>query len=134
MQWTTAQAYELVADVEQYPDFLPGWHRVTILRSDKNQAEVEQAVGLGPFSMRFFSTAIFVPHEQIVIRSQGGPFSRLELCWIFTPVGQGCCVELTVNAEFRSYLLERASGQIMASLVNRIMSAFERRARLLYAV
>ena len=41
VQWTTAQAYELVADVEQYPDFLPGWHRVTILRSDKNQAEVE---------------------------------------------------------------------------------------------
>lgn len=133
VQWTTDQTYDLVADVERYPDFLPGWHKAKIIKSDKNQTEVEQTVGLGPFSIRFVSTAIFVPHEEIMIRSQAGPFSRLDFYWTFTPVGRGCCIKLTVNAKFRSYVLERTSGQFMESLVDRIIRAFERRARALYA-
>jgi len=130
--WTPAQVYELVADVERYPEYLPGWREVSIIRTSEDQAEVAQQFGVGPFSMSCVSTAAFSPSDKIVIRSQAGPFSHLDLRWTFAPAGQGCRVTLVIDAEFRSRLMRVLSSQILESLAQRMLRAFERRASVVY--
>ncbi len=130
--WTPAQVYALIADVERYPEYLPGWRKVSVIRAGKEQAEVAQEIGIGLLSMKFVSTAVFSPEEEIAIRSQAGPFSHLDLRWTFAPEERGCRVTLVIEAIFRSRLLGGASGQILESLAQRMMRAFERRAHVLY--
>lgn len=130
--WTSAQVYELIADVERYPEYLPGWRKVYIIRATGMQAEVAQEFGLGPFSMRFVSTAEFLPNEKITIRSQAGPFSHLDLRWTLTSAEPGCRVALVIDAVFRSRLLDAVSGRILDTLAPRMLGAFERRAIRLY--
>ncbi len=130
--WSSLQAYQVVADVERYPEFLPGWRRVKVICARNNLAEVEQDIGIGPLSMHFMSTAEYSPNEGIEIRSHNGPFSRLDLKWAFTPTTGGCLVDLSVSVSFRSGLLDQASRRLIEPMVYRIMEAFERRARDLY--
>ncbi len=130
--WTPAQIYSLIADVERYPEYLPGWRKVSVIRASNEQAEVAQEFGIGPFSMNFVSTAEFSPNEKITIRSQAGPFSHLDLRWTFAPAERGCLVTLVIDAVFRSRLLATVSGQILESLAQRMLRAFERRANGLY--
>lgn len=132
MPWTPAQVYELIADVARYPEFLPGWRKVSVIRASEEQAEVEQEFGIGPFSMRFVSMAEFSPNEKIIIRSQALPFSHLDLCWTFAPVESGCRVTLVIDTIFRSRLLGGLSSQIVESFARRMLRAFERRAHVLY--
>ncbi len=130
--WTPAQVYALIADVERYPEYLPGWRKVSVIRASEEQAEVAQEFGIGPFSMSFVSTAAFLPNESIIIRSQAGPFSHLDLRWTFAPVERGCRATLVIDAVFRSRLLGGVSGQILESFAQRMLRAFERRAKVLY--
>lgn len=132
--WTPAQVYELIADVERYPEYLPGWRKVSVIRACEEQVQVAQEFGIGPFSMNFVSTADFSPNDKITIRSNAGPFSHLDLCWNFAPTERGCRVTLVIDAVFRSRLLSGVSGQILESLAQRMLRAFERRANLLYGV
>ncbi len=134
MRWTPVQAYDLVADVDSYPDFLPGWRHARVVARDNNRAEVEQQIGIGPLTLRFDSTATFVPHTRIVIRSRAKPFVSLDLRWSFTPLGDGCRVDLVIDAEFRSRAMALSAAPVMDALTQRIMTAFERRARCLYEV
>jgi coenzyme Q-binding protein COQ10 len=82
--------------------------------------------------MSFVSTAEFSPNEKIVIRSTAGPFTHLDLYWTFSPVERGCLVTLVIDAVYRSRLLGGVSDQILESLAQRMLRAFERRANVLY--
>lgn len=130
--WTPNQVYALIADVARYPEYLPGWRKVSIIRADERKAEVAQEFGIGPLSMSFASTAEFSPNERITIRSRAAPFSRLDLYWTFAPAEAGCRVTLVIEAAFRSRLFSRMGGQILGSMAQRMLRAFERRAMVLY--
>ncbi len=130
--WTQAQVYALIADVARYPDFLPGWRKVSVIRASENRAEVSQEIGIGPVSLKFISAAVFCPLDKITIRSRAAPFSHLHLCWTLAAAEPGCRVTLLIEAAFRSRLLAGLHGRILESLAQRMLRAFERRAFALY--
>ena len=128
LPYSAEQLFELVLDIESYPDFVPGWHSVRILERRSNALTVEQTLKTGPLRWRFVSLATFTRPTQIVIEANTTPFRHLVLDWQFNPNPEGCLVELDVACTFRSKRLERLSKAVTPLMTDGIIAAFERRA------
>ena len=128
-----SQLYSLVADVERYPRFLPGWSRVRILHADDNRLEVEQQLQLGLFRVRFHSTAKLEPCRRIVITSSDAPFGEMTIEWRFAPrPGDHCEVSLIVELALHSGPLKRPLQQFLKHGNGELLRRFENRAREIY--
>jgi coenzyme Q-binding protein COQ10 len=61
-----------------------------------------------------------------------GPFRHLQSEWRFEPAPMGCRVLFWVDFEFRNRLIGAAAGAVFNEAMQRVVAAFERRARSLY--
>ena len=121
--------YRVVADVESYPEFLPGVKRVARLEGDV----VEMTVGLGPIDVTWTSKARMTPYESIVIDLVEGPFRQLAGEWSFEPLGAaGSKVTLSLGFEFSNRLLSSAFRRGFTHIADRLVSEFSRRADVVY--
>jgi coenzyme Q-binding protein COQ10 len=128
LPYTAEQLFELVLDVERYPEFVPGWHAVQIRERDDDSLSVEQTIGFGPLTWRFTSRATFEHPTRITIESTELPFRRLVLDWGFQPAPDGCVVALDITCAFRASGLDRLSKTMTPTMSDGIITAFERRA------
>jgi coenzyme Q-binding protein COQ10 len=131
--------YQVVADVEKYPEFLP-W--VVALRVKSRSQEngrgiliAEMAVGYGALRQRYTSRVILDPAARSIdVVEIEGPFRQLENHWRFTPasrseeVGGGCEVDFRIVFEFSNPLLQAAAGKAFESVMLKMTDAFEARA------
>ena len=132
--YTPEQMFDLVADVECYGDFLPGWNYARIRKSEGNVAYVDQEVGMGGIHKRFTSRAVFTRPERIYITSTDGPFRRLTIHWTFQPAADfGCDGLFYVEVALRSRFAEKFLSSLYDDMMQSVVSAFERRARHLYS-
>jgi len=134
LPYTPDQMFDLVADVERYGDFVPGWLNARILESDGVVVYVDQEVGLGMFHTSFVSQGIFTRPESIEITSSEGPFVYLAVRWTFEASNKsGCIIRFQAGFELRSRFLEKVVGPLFSDMMARCVSAFEQRAHELYA-
>jgi len=127
--------FDLAADVERYPEFLPHWSVVTIRAREGDSLIVDQELDLGVRRLRFTSQATLRRPERLQIRSSQPPFRALLIDWRFQSMGDaGCLVSLAVEVDMRSRLLEATAGQLMRLMTGDIFLRFHRRARALHAV
>ena len=128
------QMFDLVADVESYEEYLPGWRNAKILRRDGNIAYVEQDVGFGKFCSHFISKAIYKRPERIDILSSNGLFKQLNVQWVFQPSDYGgCIVRFNIEIDLRSRYLERIAKRYFIELMEQIIEAVEKRAEQFYS-
>ena len=126
------QLFDLAADVERYPEFLPWWQSVKIRQRDDTVYYTDQVVGFGPIRQRFFSKTVLRRPEEIEVSSADGEFEAFQLIWRFETKPQGrSIVALTGEIELRAPLLRGLFGRLVADSADTILSAFERRARLM---
>jgi len=131
--YTPVQMFDLVADVESYGDFVPGWLNARIVERDGEVVYVEQEVGLGMFHTSFVSQGIFTRPESIEITSTDGPFVYLAIRWTFEASNKsGCIIHFHAGFELRSRFLEKVMGRLFGDIMRRCVSAFEQKARELY--
>ena len=84
------QVFDMVADIERYPEFLPGWKQVRVLNSNDNRLFVEQQLQAGLAVFHFHSTAMLEPCSRIQIIANDGPFHDLRrVVCDRTPIGRG---------------------------------------------
>ena len=134
LPWSAGQMFDLVADIERYPEFLPGWSHARILSREDNVLTVSQQIDLGILQLAFESRAVLQRPEHLQISSVTGPFKRLQIDWQFRPAAQdGCLVTLAVNVEMRSLLLQAAGGRLMDLLTRDLYDRFRERAAVLYS-
>ena len=127
----TAEAmFDLVADVESYPDFLPGCRAATVHSRDGDQVVASIALAEGPLRAEFRTRNRLSRPDSITMRLVEGPFSALEGTWTFSPLGtDGSRVSLALEFEFASGVVDALMGPVFASLCNRLVDAFVQRAR-----
>ena len=137
LPYTPDQMYALVADVESYPQFLP-WTAAARIRSreEKGEAEVLTAdlvISFKVFREKFGSRVTLWPESRRIDTEYiDGPFRYMESRWEFRDAGGGCEVSFFVDFEFRNRLLQGAAGMFFNEAMQRVVRAFERRARELY--
>jgi len=119
--------FDLVLDIERYPEFVPGYAAARVLRREDATLTVEQHIGLGPASFRFRSRADFLAHEHIFIRALDGPFRRFEVSWRFVSQEGGCRVTVETLYQPNRLLAPLLHG-VMDAFGARLLDAFARRA------
>ena len=137
MPYTAKQMYDLVADVETYPDFLP-WCAATRIRkvtkdSHKTMIEADLIIAFKVFRERFGSRVTLKAEKfSIDVEYLDGPFNYLNNHWIFRDVDGGCEADFFVDFEFKSRVLQALIGVVFNEAMQRIVKAFEMRADDLY--
>ncbi len=127
------QLFDLVADVERYPEFLPWCVGARIRERKGNVVVADLLIGFRMFRERFTSRVTLDRPNLIDVAYSEGPFRYLDNHWIFEPQADGSCViDFHVDFEFRSRLLQRMIGVLFNEAVRRMVGAFEGRARQLY--
>ncbi len=138
LPYTPTQLFELVGDVDRYPQFVP-W--ITRLRSwNRREAgegvttlDAEADVGFSIVHERF-ATRVRLDEgaRQIDVELISGPFRRLTNRWTFKPHPAGAELTFEIDFEFRSRLLQALLSANFNRAVARLVSCFEDRARVLY--
>ena len=129
---TPEQLFDLVADIESYPEFLPWCTAARIRERQGDTLRADLVIGFKLFRERFSSTVTLDRPERIDVRYDGGPFRYLNNHWGFIPADEGCVIDFYVDFEFRSRLLKSLIGAVFNEAVRRMVAAFEVRARVLY--
>jgi coenzyme Q-binding protein COQ10 len=139
-----ADMFDLVADIERYPEFVPLCRAIRVQRrsqlGDREVVVAEMTVAY-KLIRESFSSRVTLDREQrtILVEYLNGPFSRMENRWVFRPVdsrtGKGadaaeaaCDVEFFISYEFRSRTLGLLMGAMFDAAFRRFASAFEHRA------
>jgi coenzyme Q-binding protein COQ10 len=132
--------FDLVADVERYPEFLPLCEAL-VVRSRGRQGEAhvlvaDMTVGYKAIRETFTSRVKLEPSDFTVL-AQGtadsaGPFRRLENRWQFRAAPGGCEVDFFIAYEFKSAMLQMLVGALFDRAFRRYTRAFEERAEAVY--
>lgn len=126
------QLFDLVADVGNYPKFLP-WCAAAKVRSRTDTDLVaDLTIGFGPFRESFTSRVSLDRPNLIKVRYEHGPFRYLNNQWKFQADPRGCKVDFFVDFEFRSRLLQAAIGVVFNEAVRLMVNAFLKRAQDVY--
>lgn len=128
------QIFDLVADVERYPEFLSMWEEATIVDRRRNVYHTDQVVRVGLLRTRFRSKTVLSRPRSIEVTSCEGLFRHFSINWHFAKLarGKGCQVDCNLTWEIRSVLLHNIFQLILLEVGQTIVTAFERRAHELY--
>lgn len=135
LPYTVEQMFDLAADIERYPEFLPQWSQARILRQENDVLHVEQELDIGIHRLRFQSRAVLHRPVRLHISSDAAMFRQMKIEWHFASGTEcGCQATLAVEMEMRSMLLDAVAGRIVSSLTRDTFNRFIDRAALLYPV
>lgn len=119
-------AFKVVADVERYPEFVPGCEAVEITNTSEDGVVARVTVS-GKGITQSFVTRNTHSANQILMTLREGPFKKLEGAWRFTPIGDlGCRVDMLMEFEPKGILVRLLSG-LADTLADRLVDAFSRR-------
>jgi coenzyme Q-binding protein COQ10 len=132
-KYTPAQLFDLVADVERYPEFIPWMVATRVRRRTEQRIWTDLTIGTGPLRKQFSTVATLDRPRRITISSDDPMFKRFEQKWTFdSSVGEGTDVEYRVDFAIRSFVLQALMDVTFADRAAAIVSAYTRRARQLY--
>lgn len=126
-QRTPAEAFALLADIESYPTFVPGFRTARIITRSADSWLVENVYALGPLHARFLTTARFDAARAIDITCRDAPWGSLALSWRFEPKGEGCSITCNSRIGFHSPLAAMLAGLGVATIERSVIDAFDRR-------
>lgn len=133
LPYTPQQMYDLVADVERYPEFLPWCIGSKVRRQRGDTIIADLVIGFKMIRERFTSEVKLQPEKQrIDVRYIEGPFKYLNNAWVFHEHEKGCLIDFYVDFEFRTRFLQRMMEPLFNEAVRRMVKAFESRADQLY--
>jgi len=135
--YSVQQLFDLVADVERYPDFLPWCRAARILWRGEDVFEAELIISFKHMSERYTSRVELTPadakgHAAITATMVKGPFHHLVNRWAFQPSGKGSMIDFFLDFKFRSKLMEMMVGPMFGSATLKMVGAFRERADALY--
>lgn len=135
--FTPHEMFDLVADVERYPEFLPLCEGLRILSQDGDgeQGTLVAAMDVGYKGIReTFTSRVQLDRTVPSVRTDlvQGPFNRLVNKWDFTATPDGCEVRFFIDYEFKSMILQMLVGSVFEQAFGRFAEAFEQRAHEIY--
>ncbi len=122
--------YDVVAGIERYPEFVPGFKAVRIEGHRNGALIVRQILGLKGLRETFRTFATFDPPHRIHITTREGPFRFLDQWWRFDEVtSRRTRVTLKADYEFDGPIMKRLGDRMFPGLMRQSMEAFLNRVR-----
>jgi coenzyme Q-binding protein COQ10 len=136
---SATQMFDLVADVERYPEFVPLCKSLKVRQRTAKPDGTEIIVADMTVSFKVvreaFTSRVTLDRTnlKILVEYLQGPFSKLENRWTFEPKsGDSCDVGFFISYEFKSRMLAMLMGSVFDTAFQRLAAAFEKRADTLY--
>lgn len=127
------EMFDLVNDLESYPQFMDGCVDATVL--ERNPESIVASLKLSRFGMTYsFTTRNLLrePHE-MEMQLVEGPFQRLGGVWAFKALAPDACkVSLDLEFEFRNGLVAKAASKWFEGVANELVDGVCRRAVQIY--
>jgi len=130
VHYSPREMYDLVNDVESYPDFLPWCRATTLISSSDTEMEASIEMAMGVLNKTFTTHNRMRPGERIELALVDGPFRKLQGYWQFDKlkVDKACKVSLDLEFEFDSAMMSIAAKPVFTQIANSLVDAFVRRA------
>lgn len=139
VQHTASEMFDLVADVERYPEFVPLCQSLKVRqrtpKPDGTEIVVADMTVAFNLVKQTFTSEVMLDRRnlKIAVRYLRGPFSNLENRWTFEPKGEGASdVGFFIAYEFKSRMLALLMGSMFDAAFARFSAAFEKRADVVY--
>jgi len=133
LPYTPEQMFDLVANIDRYPEFLPWCLEANVWEREGNAVLADLVIGYGPVREKFTSRVTLERPGHIHVEYLKGPMKHLSNHWRFLPSNpDACVVDFFVDFEFRNPILRQLMGVFFNEAVRRMVSAFEARAKQLY--
>jgi len=136
---SAAQMFDLVADCERYPEFVPLCRSLKIrqrmAKPDGTEVVVCDMTVAFKLVREAFTTKVTLDRAnlKILVEYLQGPFSNLENRWTFEAKSEGACdVGFFLDYEFKSRMLAMLMGTMFDTAFQRFSAAFEKRADAVY--
>lgn len=138
--YTPREMYELVTQVERYPEFLPWCNKVDVL--EQQDDTVTARLHLAYAGVRHAFTTRNRNEDGRAVRMElvDGPFSHLDGVWQFLPLNKpgadgeatACKIAFELSYAFSSGALEAVVSPVFDRIANTFVDSFVQRAEALY--
>ncbi len=133
------EMFDLVADIEHYPEFVPLCQKLRVIQRTKNADGTETIIADMTAAYKLiretFTSRVTLDraNRKILVEYLRGPFSNLQNRWTFEPVDdRHCDVTFFITYEFKSRMLATLMGSMFDMAFQRFAAAFEKRADTIY--
>jgi ribosome-associated toxin RatA of RatAB toxin-antitoxin module len=125
--------YELVRDVESYPEFLPWCEAAALEECQEGRTLGTLHINARGIKQQFTTENSLEPPERLVMSLVSGPFRHLEGVWEFTTLDESATrISLDVEFETRGGLLGMLVSPVFGDILSSLVDAFVKRAAVLY--
>ncbi len=136
--YTAEQMFDLVADIERYPQFLQWCSGASVISEQDGEVVARLEVAYKGIKQAFTTQNVNSQCDSIHMNLQdtNGPFRDLNGVWTFTKLGksqEACKVQLELDFSFKNYLLRQMMGPVFSQIANSQLDAFVQRAAVIYA-
>jgi ribosome-associated toxin RatA of RatAB toxin-antitoxin module len=132
--FTPEQMFDLVIDVERYPEFLPWVATAKLHERSEHGLLASMEMQRGGVRERFSTRNAFVRPDYMTLRLERGPFRTLDGRWSFTPIAAaGTRIQLEMRFEFANPVVSLLFGRAFEQSCNALIDAFIARARALHS-
>jgi ribosome-associated toxin RatA of RatAB toxin-antitoxin module len=133
VSYTSAEMFALVRDIESYPQFLPWCSGAEILSTEPDAVTARIDFAASGVVRSFTTCNRHQQDKMIEMHLVDGPFSHLQGCWQFDPLGDvGCKTSLFLRYEFSNRILGLVVGPVFSHIANSMVDAFHQQAVVVY--
>jgi ribosome-associated toxin RatA of RatAB toxin-antitoxin module len=134
VKFSARQMFDLVNDIESYPEFLPWCSASRIFKREGDIVEAELTISKGGFKKSFSTRNTIDPGGRITVSLLEGPFTFLEGVWTFMPLREDASkISLDLEFEMPGVLASLAFGTVFNQICNTMVASFTERAKAVYA-
>jgi len=131
--------FDLVADVERYPEFLPFCESLVVrardVKDEQTMLVADMTIGYKLVRETITSrVTIDRGRMQISTDNVSGPFREMQNRWNFAPLDDGGCeIRFSIAYEFKNRALATLVGGLFDRVFRRFAEAFETRADMIFS-
>ncbi|MEA3644128.1 MAG: type II toxin-antitoxin system RatA family toxin, partial [Lamprobacter sp.] len=119
LPYTPRQLFDLVNDVEAYPQYMEGCVGAEVLHADECSMEARLDLARAGFAQSFITLNTLSAPESIALQLKDGPFERFAGCWRFQALGDAACkISLQLEFSVGSSLVGAAAGRLFDRVSN----------------
>lgn len=134
LPFTSQELFDLVADIEEYPAFVPWCDGITIISKTETEILADVEVGYKGIKKTYRSQIYLTPITTIKVTLVDGPFTHLNQQWQFVPHTlkegtQGCEIKFDLDFKLKSMLLNAMAKTVCMAMSETFIQAFIDRAK-----
>ncbi len=132
LPYSPTQMFDLVADIERYPEFLNEYRGARIRSQKGDTLEVDQVIALPLINLTVNAIATLMRPESIIVRSSQSLLGEMEISWKFAAIDQGARVDFQMSLIPPSRFGAGLAEFLMSNSAARTLQSFAERASRLY--